>query len=332
MTETAQTPSEARSPEPSWNYGQPGQPTHLHPYTGAVLPFPIHTLRAALLLVAFGFVVVPLLVAINWRRMGSNGRALGALAAGYGGGFLIGLALGWTIRDTGTLAALLISSSWAVASGLILLQRRAYLAWRTTIPADLSFWRIGCFVYPLVALAVFYILAWSAIAVLQRAAPLILVAFEGESVSFDHPSAWRVDTDPLACGTSDAECVAVVRGIGAGVTLTVVQSEEFAEESTDVVADRLWSSLRLELPVFLEPDGLSADSIGGYEARVYSSTARDTGGSIRIGDQFRVAILRLADDAALMVVGQSTRESAAAVEALIRSIEVRTPAEAADTP
>lgn len=332
MTDSGDDLPAPQNPGPIWIYGQPGQPTSRHPFTGRLLPFPIHGIRTTILLVLFVSGMVPLLVALNWRRLGHNGRAIAVLVSIYLSMPIVGYWLVSNIDNQSTYLALAAGIGWLVSIVLIVTQRRAYREWRATVPAEPSFWRIGCFIYPFVYALAIWILTSAAADVLLRIQLSNTTRFESGRVSFEHPAIWTVNASPLACGFQPGIlCVAVVNSAGAQVTVFGIRSEGLPFGQTDDVAEQLWIAARRDYPVWVELDSVSSDQIGGYEARLYSGTVTGTRGGFRMGEQIRSAYIRTRTNELLLVTAYSTRDSAGAVEALIRSIEIETPENADDS-
>ncbi|MBK9125564.1 MAG: hypothetical protein IPM16_20900 [Chloroflexi bacterium] len=331
MTDSGEALAVSQNPNAVWIYGQPGQPVSRHPFTGKLLPFPIHRFRTTVLLMLFVSGLVPLLVALNWRRLGYNGRAIAVLIFMYVGLTFASLWLYYNIRDANTYLVVTLALGLLVNSGLILSQRRAYLEWRTTIPAEPSFWRIGCFVYPLISAVVIWVSVFAGLNVVQRIQLSNTTRFESGRVAFEHPAIWTVNSSPLACGIQPGIlCVAAVTSASAQVTVYGIRSER-PFGLMDDVAEQLWTAARRDYPVWVELDSVSSDQIGGYEARLYSGTVSGTRGGFRMGEQIRSAYIRTRTNELLLVSAYSTRDSAGAVEALIRSIEIETPEDVDDS-
>lgn len=299
-----------------------------HEVIEEALPFPLGWVLLTGIVLAG--TIIPLLVAINWRRLGYPGRTLPTLLIGY-----FGLPLGSLAIAHGSQALMSSASSPYLSSivtavvpatliygGLLLWQLRPYQEWREQTHYSPKFGRIGCVGYLFIAgflssLSIGAVQSTYAIVTSSLTTP-----YYSNSLSFNYPSIWTLDDSSSACGETPAvyRCVARLTAPGVAVIVLKKTSSSLSSISTTAAAAAEWEGGFGSDAIHL--DQTSTEVRSGYDAVWYSGTFTRRYGNLESGSKASLLLIRTLPHQFILLMTIYDPLAESAVQGMIDTIQI----------
>lgn len=288
--------------------------------------------------------VVPLLLAINWRRIGYPRRAIPTLLIGYLGlplcmivVTIAAVALGAQlpsgenvpITDPFYLFVAIVSCT-LVYGGLILWQTKPITTWyaQGTYP---SFWRNGCLGYFIIGVAVFWAGVNVTVGAFTFASEQVLsrlqIPYQSDNISFSHPRDWTLADSPSACGEMPAymECIAVLSRTDSAIVMLRITNPLLMPSSTADAAEGGWEGVASEVRSeggALVLDQSTPTKRDGYETILLSGTHSKQWGVFKRADKVSMLVIRTLPQQLVLLTAMYAARQENAVQGVFDSLHI----------